>query len=278
MAGGVRNLDEATVVGFGQEWAEYDQVALKSDLRSIFDSYFAIFPFDELRKDSEGFDLGCGSGRWADLVLARIGRLNCIDPSQLALNVARRRLGGRKNAIFHQASVDDIPLANGSQDFGYSLGVLHHVPDTEAAIAACVQKLKRGAPFLVYLYHSFDNRPFWYRPLWTATDVARKGISRMPFPIRKSVTSLIATLVYWPLARIAKLAERLGRNIVNYPLCIYRDRDIYVMRTDALDRFGTRLEHRFSRAEIEQMMSRAGLNDIRFSESPPFWVACGRRS
>ena len=276
---GMRNLDEATVAGFGQEWSEYDQVELGTqDLQSIFDSYFAVFPFEDLPPDAEGFDLGCGSGRWADLVLAKVGRLHCIDPSELALSVARRRLAGRKGAVFHHASVDDMPLADDSQDFGYSLGVLHHVPDTAAAMAACVRKLKPGAPFLVYLYHSFDNRPFWYRPLWVATDVARKGISRMPFVLRKSVTSMIAALVYWPLARTAKLAERMGRNVVDYPLSIYRDRDFYVMRTDALDRFGTRLEHRFSRAEIEQMMSAAGLQQIRFSENPPFWVACGRRS
>lgn len=275
----MRNLDEATVAGFGREWSEYDQAELTPrDLVSIFDSYFAIFPFDELPPHAEGFDVGCGSGRWADLMLARVGRLHCIDPSELALNVARRRLAGRAGAVFHQASVDDMPLADGSQDFGYSLGVLHHVPDTSAAMAQCVRKLKPGAPFLVYLYHSFDNRPFWYRPLWLATDVARKAVSRLPFPLRKTVTSAIAAVVYWPLARVAKLAERMGRDVVDFPLSIYRDRDFYVMRTDALDRFGTRLEHRFSRDEIAQMMSAAGLERIRFSERPPFWVACGYRA
>jgi hypothetical protein len=50
------------------------------------------------------------------------------------------------------------------------------------------------------------------------------------------------------------------------------------MRTDALDRFGTRLEQRFTRAEIEVMMRRAGLTDIRFSETEPYWVACGRKA
>jgi SAM-dependent methyltransferase len=274
----MRNLDEATVVGFGQEWSEYDQSDIGNhDLQSIFDSYFEVFPFDELPSKAEGFDLGCGSGRWADLVLNRVGQLHCIDPSELALGVARRRLAGRPGAMFHQASVDDMPLADGSQDFGYSLGVLHHVPDTAAAMAACVRKLKPGAPFLVYLYHSFDNRPFWYRYLWAASDVARKRISRMPFPLRKGVTSMIAALIYFPLARIAKLAERMGREVVDYPLSIYRDRGFYVMRTDALDRFGTRLEHRFSRADIEQMMTATGLGHIVFSEHPPFWVACGRR-
>jgi ubiquinone/menaquinone biosynthesis C-methylase UbiE len=279
MTGETRNLDEATVAGFGREWAQYDQADLGADdLQSIFDSYFGVFPFEQLPPDAEGFDLGCGSGRWADLVLARVGKLHCIDASELALNVARGRLAGRSGTIFHLASVDDMPLADASQDFGYSLGVLHHVPNTRAAMAECVRKLKPGAPFLVYLYHSFDNRPFWYRPLWLASDVARKGISRMPFALRTQVTRIIAALVYWPLARLAKLAEKMGRDVVDYPLSIYRDRAFYVMRTDALDRFGTRLEHRFTRSEIAEMMSAAGLEQIRFSEKPPFWVACGRRS
>jgi hypothetical protein len=50
------------------------------------------------------------------------------------------------------------------------------------------------------------------------------------------------------------------------------------MRTDALDRFGTRLEQRFSRAEIERMMTNAGLSGINFSEREPFWVAVGRKA
>jgi hypothetical protein len=49
------------------------------------------------------------------------------------------------------------------------------------------------------------------------------------------------------------------------------------MRTDSLDRFGTRLEKRFSRGAIEAMMRRCGLTDVRFREEEPFWVACGIR-
>ena len=48
------------------------------------------------------------------------------------------------------------------------------------------------------------------------------------------------------------------------------------MRTDALDRFGTRLEKRFTRKEIAQMMKLAGLERIAFSDSP-CWCAMGYR-
>jgi hypothetical protein len=49
------------------------------------------------------------------------------------------------------------------------------------------------------------------------------------------------------------------------------------MRTDALDRFGTRLEQRFTQQEIVQMMERVGLDHIRLSDSVPFWCAVGQK-
>jgi ubiquinone/menaquinone biosynthesis C-methylase UbiE len=273
-----RNLDPATVAGFGDEWDSFDQTALgESEWRELFDRYFGIFPWEALPASAEGFDLGCGSGRWAAGVVGRVGRLHCIDPSEKALAVARRRLSGSDNVRFHCSSVDAIPLADGSQDFGYSLGVLHHIPDTAAALSDCVRKLKPGAPFLVYLYYAFDNRPLWFRTLWRGSDVARRVISRLPFRARKAVTTAVAAGVYWPLARTARVLEMAGRSVDAFPLAAYRSNSFYTMRTDALDRLGTRLEQRFTRAEIAAMMAAAGLENVRFSESLPYWVAAGTR-
>jgi len=272
------NIDPATVAGFGAEWSSFDQSELQGEeYRELFNRYFGIFPFDDLPPDAEGFDLGCGSGRWAAGVAGRVGLLHCIDPSPDALEVAERRLGDRPNVRFHLAASDSIPLDDGSQDFGYSLGVLHHIPNARQALADCVRKLKPGGWFLLYLYYSLDGRPGWYRALWSLSDVGRRAISRLPFAARKAVTSALAGLVYWPLARTARLGERAGANVANFPLSAYRSSSFYSMRTDALDRFGTRLEHRFSRQEIAQMMAEVGLADVRFSESEPFWVACGRK-
>ena len=273
------NIDETTVAGFGDEWASFTQENLDpEEHRRLFDQYFSLFPFDSLPADSEGFDLGCGTGRWAALAAPRVGLLHCIDPAAKALAVAKRRLSETANVSFHECAVDDIPLANASQDFGYSIGVLHHIPDTEAAMAACVRKLKPGALFLTYIYYAFDNRPGWFRALWKASELGRGAISRLPFGARKATTTAIAAAVYWPLARGASLLEKAGAKVANLPLAEYRYRSFYSMRTDSLDRFGTRLEQRFSRAEIEAMMCRCGLTDIRFREGPPFWVACGRKA
>ena len=273
------NLDPATVDGFGEEWDRYDQSMLSAEeLGAAFERYFAVFPWDRLPRGAAGFDLGCGSGRWARLVAPRVGTLHCIDASGKALAVARRNLRGLGNCEFHEASVDRIPLDDGSMDFGYSLGVLHHVPDTEAGIRACVEKLKPGAPLLLYLYYAFDNRPGWFRALWRASDLVRRRISRLPTRGRILTTQLIAATVYFPLARTSAVAERLGLDVSAFPLSFYRRHSFYTMRTDALDRFGTQLEQRFTASDIRSMMERAGLVGIRFHEEEPFWCAVGFRA
>jgi ubiquinone/menaquinone biosynthesis C-methylase UbiE len=270
------NRDHAVVEGFGQEWSAFDQSgAAGADLQRAFEAYFGIFPWTGLPPAARGFDLGCGSGRWARLVAPRVGELHCIDASAEALAVARRNLERSGNVRFHHASVDQMPLAENSMDFGYSLGVLHHVPDTAAGVAACVRLLKPGAPFLLYLYYAFDNRPVWFRALWRVSDAWRRLICRLPFALKRAVCEAIAAFVYWPLARLAKLGARLGRRVDHWPLSAYRDQGFYIMRNDSLDRFGTRLEQRFTRREIEAMMRGAGLDNIRFNEHAAFWCAVG---
>ncbi len=273
------NIDEETVSSFGEEWTQFDQSELTGEeWEAMFKTYFGIFPFNNLPEGAEGFDMGCGSGRWARGVAPRVGWLNCIDPAEGALAVAQRNLAGNKNIAFHHANVSTVELGPESQDFGYSLGVLHHIPDTSAALDACSRLLKPGAPFLLYLYYRFDNRPAWFRILWRMSELFRSGISRLPDRLKPLATDILATFIYWPFARGAWLAAKLGMNPAPLPLSYYRDKSFYTMRTDSRDRFGTPLEQRFTRGEIERMMRTAGLVEIQFSEYEPFWVAIGRKA
>lgn len=274
----MRNIDAKTVADFGEEWANFDQSELSEEiLAGWFEYYFDVFPWQKLPENSVGFDLGCGSGRWAKFMAMRVGKLFCVDASEKALEVAKQNLQASKNAEFVHASVDELPFADNSMDFGYSLGVLHHIPNTAEGIKSCVKKLKSGAPFLVYLYYAFDNRSFWFRSLWKISDVFRRFICLLPFGIKKTVTNSIAALIYFPLARTAALFEKFGFNVDSFPLSFYRHQKFYTMKTDALDRFGTRLEQRFTKTQITEMMQNAGLENIVFSDSVPYWCAVGTK-
>lgn len=270
------NIDAKTVAGFGEEWSRFDQTGMSEiELREQFERYFAVFPWDALPENAVGFDMGCGSGRWAKLAALRVGKLYCVDASDAALKVAKQNLANYQNVEFVHNSVAELPFADDSMDFAYSLGVLHHVPDTAAGIKSCVRKLKRDAPFLVYLYYAFDNRPAWFRVIWKVSDIFRRIICSLPFTLKKIVTDLIALFIYFPLARTAGLLEKAGFKVDSLPLSVYRVHSFYTMRTDALDRFGTRLEQRFTKAQIRAMMADAGLTNIKFSDDFPYWCGVG---
>jgi len=274
----MENIDKSVVKDFGREWDKFDQSGVPLlEQQNSFDKYFSLFPWDSLSENSEGFDLGCGSGRWAYFFAPKVGKLHCIDPSSLALNVAKSKLNNFDNCIFHNAGVDNIPMDDKTMDFGYSLGVLHHIPDTLDGLKKCTVKLKQGAPFLVYIYYAFDNKPKWFKLIWQATVPFRLFISILPFPIKYIICQLIALMIYFPVVKLSKVIEKFGFNVENIPLSSYRNQRFYSLRTDALDRFGTKLERRFTKNQITEMMLEAGLEKIEFRDKDPYWCAIGYR-
>src|ERR1700730_6089995 len=93
-----KNTDVLTVRDFGREWTSFDQTGLdEAEAMRLFNRYFEIFPWHTLTDAAMGFDLGCGSGRWALRVAPKVGQLHCIDASEAALAVAKANLSGLNN-------------------------------------------------------------------------------------------------------------------------------------------------------------------------------------
>ena len=275
----MENIDEKVVSDFGNEWLHFDQKNLSDhESKEIFHKYFSLLDLEENKSLGSVVDFGCGSGRWAYHLSDYCEQLIAIDPSSAVIS-AESLLKDCRNVEVRNISIENFSLIDGEYDFGYSLGVLHHIPNTEAAMASCVKKIRSGGKFLVYLYYAFDNRPIWFRLIWKCTELVRLGISPLPFSVKVKITNCIALFVYWPAARISKFLQKYGLNVENIPLSAYKDCSFFTMRTDALDRFGTKLEQRFSKAEIQKMMESAGLENIKFREGPgaPYWVAIGTK-
>jgi len=272
------NYDSNVIDDFGDEWDAYDQSSVDyAELEKQFLDYFKLFSWDESIINGTGADFGCGSGRWAKFVSDKVKSLICIDASEKAINVAKKNLADKSNCRVMQAKVGELPIPDNSLDFAYSLGVLHHLPDTAEAIKSCVTKIKSGAPFLIYLYYAFDNKPKWFAFIWKCSDIFRRVISKMPFFLKYPLSNVIAAIVYYPLARLTLLFEKTGVDVSNVPLTEYRAKSFYTMRTDALDRFGTRLENRFTQVQIKKIMEDAGLTNIQFSDIAPYWCAIGTK-
>lgn len=271
------NIDTDVVKAFGEEWSKF-HTHNEESVRELRKEYFDIINETIVNKNTYMIDIGCGSGRWTDYFTDKAGFIEAVDPSD-AVYAADNMLGHQPNVRITKASVDTLPWNDETFDFGMSIGVLHHIPDTRQALINCVKKIKKGGYFYVYLYYRFDNRGFLFKSIFYLSDILRKVISRMPATTKKITCDILAALVYWPLSRFAGLLHKLKLHKLakKIPLEPYYNKPFYNMRNDCLDRFGTRLEQRFLRPEIEAMMKEAGLNEIVFGENSAYWHAVGKR-
>lgn len=273
----VENIDETTVDGFGHEWVKFNQSARsESDLRATFEKYFAIFPWQELPDEAIGVDVGCGSGRWARFASERVSLVHCVDPSQEALGTAAKLLKGTRTTLAC-ASAGSLPYTAETFDFAYTLGVLHHTPHPLIGLRDVVRVVRRKGPVLVYLYYALDNRPAWFRQVWAASDVLRRWLSNRSNKTRDRVSTVVAIAAYWPLSRTARVLESMGLPYQQVPLSAYARKPFYVLRTDALDRLGTPVEHRFTKEAVLGLMHNAGLTNVTVNSNPPYWCAVGRK-
>lgn len=272
-----KNIDYKTVESFGEEWKKFNSFS-SEEIEKIGRDYFDILPSDMMGHDKLALDLGCGSGRWAYFISKNMKFVECVDPSDAVFS-ASVLLKEVDNVRISKADVDTIPFNDDSFDLVYSLGVLHHIPDTKAAMHNCIKKVRKGGYFLVYLYYNLDNRGKGYRLIFNISNSVRNVISKMRPGSKKIVCDIIAGVVYFPLSRFAGMIGKMGFNKFSkkIPLSYYADKSYWILQNDALDRFGTPLEQRFSRKEIERMMLDCGLTNIRFSEKEPFWHAIGQK-
>ena len=260
---------------FGNEWEKFNFSNIdKSEIKNIFQDYFSIFPFDKINKNSVGFDMGGGTGRWTQFLAPRVKEINFIEPSS-AMDIAKINLKNFKNINFIKEEVSENILNKNSHDFGYCLGVLHHTNETLKNLKYCTSFLKKDAVFLLYLYYNFDNRNILFKSIWYISNLLRNFVSILPNSIKNILTDIIAVIIYFPLARISLVLSYLGINTSSVPLSYYKNKKLYIMRNDSRDRFGTKLEKRYSKKEIFEMMDQSNLYDIKFSDEPPYWVAVG---
>ena len=268
---GEENIDLETVQSFGEEWLKFNAFSAE-EIKSAGDQYFDIVTEKELNDSSYVLDLGCGSGRWTKYMASKSKFIEAVDPSHAVFS-AIQAYNDLDNVRFTQAGVDTIPFNDNTFDFVISLGVLHHIPDTEKALTSLIRRLKPGGHALIYLYYALDNRGFLFRFIFNVSTLVRRVVSKLPHALKQFICDLLAICIYLPLIGLSKLVKAIvpGKLHMKIPLVYYRDKSWNIIRNDALDRFGTPLEQRFNKVQITSMLKAAGMSIVRFSENEPYW-------
>jgi len=271
------NIDKQVVEEFGEEWSKFNE---QNDalVEKWGRDYFDILNDEMVNSETYALDVGCGTGRWTKYLAGKVGFMEAVDPSN-AIFAADKLLGNIGNVRLSQASIETLPFENRTFDFVMSIGVLHHIPDTRKALNDCVKMVKSGGYFFVYLYYNLDRRGPFYNALFRLSNLVREFVSRLPGKVKHFVCDVLAIIFYMPFILAGRFIKFLGFKDLaeRMPLHSYQNGSFFVIRNDALDRFGTRLEQRFSEKEVIEMMENAGLTDIVISPGIPYYHAVGKK-
>ena len=147
-------LSDEYADNFSFEWDKHKQTQ--------FDSISGINESETMFRQKTGFDanklseklvldVGCGSGRYMEVVQKYGGHIVGIDLSY-SVDVAFKNLGFKKNVDVIQADVFKLPFKKEIFDNIFSIGVLHHTPNTRKAFECLPQFLKKGGEIAIWVY------------------------------------------------------------------------------------------------------------------------------
>ena len=156
---------------FGMQWNHFAKTQLDSysGLPITENRFFEATGWSkEELKNKWVLDVGCGSGRFAEIALKYGAKVVALDYSS-AVDACNVNLKAFSNLHVVQGDIYALPFKLESFPFIYSLGVLQHTPDVEKSFAALPTMLQSGGQLCVDYYEkSYKSMllpKYWLRPL-----------------------------------------------------------------------------------------------------------------
>jgi len=246
---------------FGFQWHRYQKTQLDHDEVRESDRNFRMKT--ALRPEElEGklvLDVGCGMGRFAEVATRWGARVVGIDLSAAA-EVAAKNLASRDFVAF-QADVFSLPFAPGSFDLIYSVGVLHHTPDCEAAVKVLEKYLKPGGILAVWLYSGYNK---WYR----FSDFWRRYTSRMK-PETLHSTLKVAVPMLYNTQQFLKKVPLVGppaAGLMHHMFPVNRQKDPEARMLDTFDWYSPKYQSKHTYEQVFRWYEAMGMEDMRVGE------------
>jgi 2-polyprenyl-3-methyl-5-hydroxy-6-metoxy-1,4-benzoquinol methylase len=246
---------------FGFQWHRYQKTQLDHD--EVRESEHNFIMKTALRPEElKGkliLDVGCGMGRFAEVATRWGARVVGIDLSAAA-EVAAKNLAARDFVAF-QADVFALPFAPESFDIIYSVGVLHHTPDCEAAVKVLDKYLKPGGILAVWLYSGYNK---WYR----FSDFWRRYTSKMKPENLHSIVKVAVPVIY-NTEQILKKVPLVGRpaaGLLHLVFPVNRQKNPEARTLDTFDWYSPKYQSKHTYEQVFRWYEAMGMEDMRIGE------------
>jgi 2-polyprenyl-3-methyl-5-hydroxy-6-metoxy-1,4-benzoquinol methylase len=264
---------------FGMQWNHFAKTQLDSHsgLPISAERFWAATGWDAA--DMKGkwlLDVGCGSGRFAEVALSSGVNVVALDYSS-AVDACYANLRHHPNLHVVQGDIFALPFAPASFDFVYSLGVLQHTPDVHAAFAALPPMVKPGGSLVVDYYEkrltALLHSKYLLRPITKRMDQKKLfALLERVVPVLLPVSQLLGKVpvIGYGLKRLIPVAN----DDDNLALSPKQLREWSLL--DTFDWLGPEYDNPQDRATARAWMEEAGMRDIELSYAGHL-VARGRR-
>lgn len=205
--------DGSYASSFGYEWTWFSTVQLdsKNATHESEETLEATTGWTEADyKGSLVLDIGVGAGRFAEIVANKGGEIFGIDLTT-AVDAAYNNIGARDGVHLIQANLFAMPFRTESFDLVYSIGVLHHTPDTKAAFDKAAEMVKPEGGLAVYLYDRYGISNHF-------SDMIRVVTTRLPLKAVFYFSTIAIPLYY--LYRVPKLGSLCH---IVFPISMHRN-------------------------------------------------------
>jgi len=221
-------------------------------------------------------DAGCGEGIDLANQARRPGvEVMGVELSEGGCRASVRRAMTAPTASVVQAELCRLPFPEGTFDFVYSYGVLHHLQSPQDGLRELARVLRPGARVAVYLYEDFRERAAWWRWLLVLANSVRWLTTRMPAPVLYRLCQLGSPLLYLTFAvpfQILRNVSGLGAGVSRFPF--RHATGPFSLTGDLYDRFATPIERRYSRDEATALLHDAGFQRVTVA-SARGWMVTG---
>lgn len=243
------------VSSFSFEWSTHQETQLdsRSGKKESRKTFYEKTLFDPKKiKNKAVLDVGCGSGRFAEVATKAGAMVVAVDLS-FAVDAARKNFLLKDPIEFIQADVFKLPFKKDSFDYIYSLGVLHHTPDTKKAFSGLVKFLKPGGRVAIWVYSR------WMIGNLKTADFLRRWTSRMD----KRLLHLLSYVAvpYYYLTRIPAMGTLFAMLL---PISPHPDPKWRVL--DTFDWYSPTYQWKHTTAEVYRWFTELKLTNIKIGD------------